>query len=64
MTYSTTRLAQLEALRGRLNAAGDSTGYYLSAFDTFPHGNSSDYNRRRLRARNRINTILRHHRTG
>jgi hypothetical protein len=59
------REAQLVALRDRLNRMGEASGYWIDdrdvAVDTFPHRNSSEWNARRIRIRNRINARLTRH---
>jgi hypothetical protein len=51
------REQQLKALRVRLNELGDYRWSYGDASDTIP-GNSSTFNKKRIRIRNKVNTRL------
>jgi hypothetical protein len=59
------RLEILVARRALLNRLGDYTGYFFNPYDeenlpldTAPHRNSSEWNRRRIAARNKINAEI------
>lgn len=65
MTRTARRLAQIAATRQRLNEAGEMRGHWYDpndpepvALDTWPYRNSSAWNRKRIRVRNRCNAIL------
>jgi hypothetical protein len=53
------RIKQLVEARNRLNELGEPTHYYLDHARDTVLGNSSAWNRKRIRVRNKINARLR-----